>query len=303
MYTIARYFAGFFPGKVQKIAVNAGLGCPNRDGTIGSGGCIYCNNAAFNPRYAYENGMDPLGDAVPGSITRQLQKGVEFFATKGTPYAYLAYFQSYTNTYGPTDKLIALYEEALSFPGVAGLVIATRPDCLAPDLLDYFQRRFGNLAPQSGKPFLLVELGIESTNDETLRRINRGHDFASAVEAADQLHSRGIQLGAHLILGLPGETHQDFMAHARRISQLPVSTLKLHQLQVIKGTQLERMYAADPSAFHLFTPQEYAAVVKDFVACLRPDIALDRFVSESPKSLLVAPAWGLNPNEFSKLLD
>lgn len=291
--TISDYFASVFDGKVRKVAVNAGLGCPNRDGTLGSRGCIYCNNAAFNPSYAY-------GSA--GSITSQLEAGISFNSRKAAPGGYLAYFQSYTNTYGPSDRLIALYEEALRYPGIRGLVIATRPDCLAEDLVGWFSRRFGKEAPD-GHPFLLVEIGIESTEDRTLKRIGRSHDYACAVDAVRRLDAAGIPVGVHLILGLPGETEEDFLNHARRISALPVTTLKLHQLQVVKGTPLAGLYERDPESLHLFTAEEYAATVCRFINELRPDIALDRFVSESPAGILVAPKWGLKPSEFQSMVD
>lgn len=289
--TFSDYIATVIPGKVRKISVDAGLGCPNRDGTVGSGGCIFCNNDAFCPRYT--RGLQ--------SITEQIEEGIRFTANKGRADSYLVYFQSYSNTYGETEKLVGLYEEALRYPGVSGLVIATRPDCLAPDLLDYFERRFGRLAPE-GHPFLLVELGVESTLNRTLAVINRGHDYACAVAAVNALAERGIAVGAHLILGLPGESESDWLQHARRISDLPVTTLKLHQLQIIRGTELERMYAADPCIVSLPTAEEYAASVRRFVAALRDGIYLDRFVSETPRNMVIAPSWGLKPSEFQKLL-
>ena len=289
--TFSDYIASVIPGKVRKISVNAGLGCPNRDGTVGSGGCIFCNNDAFCPRYT--QGIQ--------DITAQIEEGIRFTANKGRADSYLVYFQSYSNTYGETDKLIGLYEEALAYPGVSGLVIATRPDCLAADLLDYFESRFGRKAP-AGHPFLLVELGVESTNDSTLKAINRGHDYACAVDAVNALDKLGIAVGVHLILGLPGETEEDWTTHARRISELPVTTLKLHQLQIIKGTALERMYAENPGMVSLPTAEEYAASVRRFVAALRDGIYLDRFVSETPRDMVVAPSWGLKPSEFQKLL-
>lgn len=288
--TMSDYLASFFPGKVRKIGVNAGLGCPNRDGTAGRGGCTYCSNAAFSPSY------------TRGSVSAQLEAGKRFFESKGKPWGYLAYFQSYTGTYGPTDKLVAIYEEALACTDVAGLVIATRPDCLRPELLDYFRKRFGADAP-AGHPFLLVELGVESTRDETLRAIRRGHDWECSRRAILELDAAGIQTGAHLIIGLPSETEEDFILHARRISELPVRTLKLHHLQIVKGTEMARQYAERPEDFRLFGPEEYARTVSGILKVLRPDIALDRFVSESPKDMVVAPSWGLKPSEFAKILE
>ena len=287
--TIKDYFAEIFPGKVQKIAVNTALGCPNRDGTLGRGGCTYCSNAAFSPSYA------------KGAVTRQIEEGKKFFEAKGKPWGYLAYFQSFTGTYGPTDRLIALYEEALSCPDVAGLVIATRPDCLEDDLLEYFRKRFGSEAPE-GHPYLLVELGVESTRDDTLESINRCHSWDCARNAILRLHDAGIQVGVHIIIGLPGETEEDFILHARRMSELPISTLKLHQLQIIKGTPMAREYSAFPERFNLMTPEKYASIIKRILPVLRKDIALDRFVSESPADMVIAPKWGLKPTEFQQIL-
>lgn len=291
--TWSEYMATIFPGRIQKIAVNASLGCPNRDGHIGTGGCIYCNNVSFNPSYANKSLPD---------ITKQLSDGIRFFKLKGDCFGYLAYFQSYTNTYGEDKALIKLYEEALSYPGVVGLVIATRPDSLSGGILDYFQQRFCNKAPES-HPYLLVEIGIESTKDSTLHLINRGHTYSQSVEAINELYSRGIAVGAHLILGLPGEERDDMLLHAKRISKLPIKTLKLHQLQVVKGTPLAAQYANNPDCVRLFTPHEYASLLIDFIKLLRPDIALDRFVSETPTDMLIAPRWGIKPSEFSTILN
>lgn len=287
--TISDYLATIFPGKVQKIAVNAALGCPNRDGTLSRGGCSYCSNASFSPAY------------TRGSISRQIEDGKRFFAKKGNPWGYLPYFQSFTGTYGPAGELIPLYEEALSCPDVAGLVIATRPDCLGDELMQYFRERFGNAAPE-GHPYLLVELGVESTNDATLARINRGHDWECARQAILRLDNAGIAVGVHLIIGLPGETQEDFIVHAKRISRLPVTTLKFHQLQIIKGTAMARQYADHPEDFDLLTPERYARILASLLKELRPETAIDRFVSESPADMIVAPRWGIKPAEFTDIL-
>jgi len=291
---MTEYLATIFPGRVRKIAVNAALGCPNRDGTLGLEGCVYCNNAAFNPAYA---ALSPHA-----GISAQLQRGISFSSRKGSCYGYLAYFQSYTGTYGPTARLTELYEEALAFPGVKGLVIATRPDCIAPDLMDWMERRFGRLAPH-GHPHLLVEIGVESTLDSTLKAINRHHTFGCASQCIEELARRGIDTGVHLILGLPSETPHDYVLHARRISQLPVRTVKLHQLQIVRDTPLARRYAQDPQSIRLFSAAEYARVVADFILAARSDLYYDRFVSETPSELLVAPRWGLKPQVFTALVD
>lgn len=268
--------------KAQKIAINAGFTCPNRDGSKGRGGCTYCNNQTFNPSYCQTD----------KSVTDQLAEGVRFFSRKYPEMRYLAYFQAYTSTYGEQERLERLYEEALGYPGVVGLVIGTRPDCMPDHLLDY-------LARLSEQVLVLVEYGVESTLDRTLRRINRGHDFAEAEEAIRRTAARGIAVGAHLILGLPGESRDEILGHADRLSELPLTTLKLHQLQLIRHTRMALEFERQPEDFHLFTVDEYIDLVIDFIERLDPAIALERFVSQSPKELLIAPDWGLKNYEFT----
>ena len=267
--------------KVQKISLNAGFTCPNRDGRVGAGGCTYCNNQTFNPDYC----------VTTKSITRQLEEGKHFFSRKYPDMKYLAYFQAYTNTYDSLQNLKAKYEEALSVPDVIGLVIGTRPDCMPNDLLDY-------LADLNHRTFLIVEYGIESIYDATLSRINRGHTHAQTADAVTRTAACGIRTGAHLILGLPGESREAILAEAGILSALPLTTLKLHQLQLIKGTRMAQEFAEQPSDFHLFTPDEYIDLVIDFIERLRPDLILERFVSQSPSSLLALPGWGLKNHEF-----
>lgn len=271
-----------FPFKAQKIAINAGFTCPNRDGSKGRGGCTYCNNQTFNPGYCQTD----------KSVADQLAEGVRFFSRKYPEMRYLAYFQAYTSTYGEQERLERLYEEALSYPGVVGLVIGTRPDCMPDRLLDY-------LARLSEQVLVLVEYGVESTLDRTLRRINRGHDFAEAEEAIRRTAARGIAIGAHLILGLPGESRDEILGHADRLSDLPLTTLKLHQLQLIRHTRMALEFERQPEDFHLFTVDEYIDLAIDFIERLDPAIALERFVSQSPKELLIAPDWGLKNYEFT----
>lgn len=267
--------------KVQKISLNAGFTCPNRDGSVGVGGCTYCNNQTFNPEYCDNT----------KSITQQLEEGKRFFAKKYPEMKYLAYFQAYTNTYGSLDSLISKYEEALAVPDVVGVVIGTRPDCMPDTLLDY-------LEGLNHRTFLIVEYGIESVYDATLLRINRGHLHAQTVDAITRTASRNIRVGAHVILGLPGESREDLLNEASVLSALPISLLKLHQLQLIKGTRMAEEYLSSPSDFHLFTADEYIDLVIDFIERLRPDIVLERFVSQSPSSLLAIPGWGLKNYEF-----
>ena len=274
-----------FAGKVQKISINGGFTCPNRDGTVGRGGCTFCNNQTFNPDYCRSE----------LSVTEQLQEGIRFFARKYPTMRYLAYFQAYTSTYDNIDRLIARYEEALSVEGVVGIIIGTRPDCMPPALLDY-------LAQLAQRTFVTVEYGVESTIDTTLQRINRGHDYASAVEAITRTAQAGIITGTHLILGLPGESRNDMLSHATRLSQLPLHTIKLHQLQLIRGTVMGNEYEAHPQQFDIPDIDTYIDLAIDFTELLRPDIVIERFVSQSPAELLLAPHWGVKNHEFTARL-
>lgn len=279
------YLKRYFPYKVQKISLNAGFTCPNRDGSKGYGGCTYCNNQTFNPDYC----------RTEKPIARQLEEGKLFFAHKYPEMKYLAYFQAYTNTYDELDALRKKYEEALSVDGVVGLVIGTRPDCMPDDLLHYLEALHRHT-------FVLVEYGIESTDDRTLRRINRGHDFRASADAVRRTAACGIPVGGHVILGLPGETHESIVMQAGVLSGLPLTTLKLHQLQLIRGTRMASEYEQHPEDFHLFGIEEYMDLVIDYVEHLRPDIVLERFLSQSPKNLLIAPDWGVKNYEFNHRL-
>lgn len=270
--------------RVQKISIDAGFSCPNRDGRISRGGCIYCDNRSFNPSYCDRR----------KSITEQLNEGKAFFAKKYPEMKFLAYFQAFTNTYASIDMLRQMYEEALAVEDVVGIVIGTRPDCVSEQLLDY-------LSELNKRTFLLVEYGIESANDETLRRINRGHDFACCRDAIERTHAQGILTGAHIIIGLPGEDAEESLRQAPIISSLPLDILKIHQMQIIKGTPLAQAYAEHP--FHLYTVEEYIDVVVKYIRLLRKDLVLERFVSQAPKDLLVAPKWGLKNYEFVNLLN
>jgi radical SAM protein (TIGR01212 family) len=268
--------------KVQKISLDGGFTCPNRDGSRGVGGCTYCNNRAFNPAYCRNT----------KSISRQLEEGKRFFSCKYPEMKYLAYFQSYSNSYATLDALREKYEEALNVEDVTGLIIGTRPDCVSDEILDY-------LEILGQRTFLMVEYGIESSSNETLQRINRCHTYEEAVSAVKRTAERNIPVGAHLILGLPGESRKQMLQHADKISELPVLSVKLHQLQIIRGTRMAAEYAANPEDFHIFTAEEYVKLVVEFIDRLRGDIYIDRFVSQSPGELLIAPHWGLKNHEFA----
>jgi radical SAM protein (TIGR01212 family) len=272
-----------FPYRVQKISIDAGFTCPNRDGRISTGGCIYCDNRTFNPSYCQRR----------HSVTQQLEEGKRFFAHKYPDMKYLAYFQAFTNTYAPLSQLKALYEEALQVDDIVGIVIGTRPDCVSDELLDY-------LAELNQRTFVLVEYGIESANNDTLLRINRGHSFEQSQEAIQRTHQRGLLTGAHIILGLPGEDAAESLRQASIISSLPIDILKIHQMQIIRGTRLAEEFAANP--FHIYTVDEYIQLIAEYIQRLRPDLILERFVSQSPKELLIAPHWGLKNYEFTNLL-
>lgn len=273
-----------FPFRVQKISIDAGFSCPNRDGKLSSGGCTFCDNRTFNPSYC----------SSKKTITEQLEDGKRFFARKYPEMKYLAYFQAYTNTYGSVDFLRKKYEEALAVEDVVGIVIGTRPDCVNEELLDY-------LEDLNKRTFLMVEYGIESANDDTLRRINRGHDFACSRNAVERTHARGILTGGHVILGLPGEDAAESLRQAPVISSLPLDVLKIHQMQIIRGTRLAEEFAREP--FHVYTVEEYIDLVIRYIRLLRSDLVLERFVSQSPKELLIAPHWGLKNYEFTNLLN
>lgn len=272
------------PFRVQKISIDAGFTCPNRDGRIGIGGCIFCDNKSFNPSYCSHK----------KSVTEQLEDGKRFFAKKYPDMKYLAYFQAYTNTYDVVDKLKQLYEEALKVEDVVGIVIGTRPDCVSSELLDYLEEL-------NKRTFLIVEYGIESCNDDTLRYINRGHDFACTRKAVEETAKRGIYVGGHVIMGLPGEDASESLRQAPIISSLPLTMLKIHQMQIIKGTRLAKIYKERP--FHLYTIEEYIDLITQYIGLLRSDLVLERFVTQSPPEMLIAPKWGMKNYEFTNLLN
>lgn len=273
-----------FPFRVQKISVDAGFSCPNRDGSISSGGCSFCDNRTFNPSYC--NGTLSIG--------RQISDGKAFFARKYPDMKYLAYFQAYSNTYASLDTIRRRYEEALACDDVVGLVVGTRPDCISDELLDYLERL-------NRQTFLTVEYGIESTCDATLERINRGHTFECSRRAIAATHDRGIVTGGHIIVGLPGESAADIIRQAESISLTKLDILKIHQLQIIRGTRLAEEYLAKP--FHVFSVDEYIRTIGEYIQHLRKDIVIERFVSQSPKGLLLAPDWGLKNYEFTNRLN
>lgn len=280
----ADFLAEHFTRKVQKISVNAGFTCPNRDGSRGTGGCTYCNNRTFNPAYC-----DPIK-----SVSEQIGEGKRFFGRKYPNLGYLAYFQAFTNTYGRSDdELIALYTEAIREPDVEGLIIATRPDCVSDALLS----RLAQLPVP-----VIIEYGAESSHDSTLRRINRCHTWGDTVDAVRRTVDQGLLCGAHFILGLPGESINDMLTTIDRINELPLHSVKFHQLQVIKGTRLASQLELGEVEIIRWSAEEYAELCAMIVRRLRPDIAIERFVSQSPGDMLIFPRWGLKNYQFTHIL-
>ena len=285
-------FTGYFREKygcrLQKIVIDAGFTCPNRDGKVGREGCTYCNNVAFHPNYSTPD----------KSILTQLNEGIEFHKGRyRNTENYLAYFQSYSNTYAPLDDLKKLYTRALEHPQVKGIVVGTRPDCVDEQKLDYF-------AELSKEKIVIIEYGIESCYNKTLQRINRGHDFETAVKAVKATAERGIFQGAHFIFGLPGETKEELMGMAPLINELPLNTVKFHQLQIIKGTAMEKEYEAYPQDFVIFTLSEYIDFFVDFLELLRPSLYIERFAGEVPPRFVNHTPWGLIRNtELLRLLE
>lgn len=270
------YFKKNFGSRVQKLTIDAGFSCPNRDGTIAYGGCTYCNNEAFNPSYCNPS----------KSVIQQIEEGIEFHAVRyKRAENYLAYFQAYSNTYAPLDQLRNIYQEALEHPKVIGLVIGTRPDCVDEKKLNFLQ----DLAK---KYYISVEYGVESCYNRTLEKINRGHSFEKSVWAITETARRNIKTGAHLIFGLPEESLSEMLSEASIISRLPLSTIKFHQLQIFKGTEMEKQYNENPKRFLLFGMNDYLTFIVDFLERLNPAFVVERFTGEAPPWHLALPAWG-----------
>ena len=277
----AEYFRKEFGGRVQKLAIDAGFTCPNRDGTKGRGGCTYCDNDAFNPSYCTPD----------KSIEQQIREGISFHENRyRRARQYLAYFQPYSNTYAPLEKLREIYSAALVHPGIIGLVIGTRPDCIDEEKLQYF-------ADLGRNKYIILEYGLESCYNRTLQRINRGHTFEESVQALEMTSRFGIKTGVHMIFGLPGESRKDMLEQAHILSELPVNNIKFHQLQIVKNTRMAQEYKANPGDFQFFQLEEYIEFVIDFVERLNPRFVIERFTGEVPPRFLAGPGWGLLRND------
>ena len=300
------YFKKTYGERLQKIVLDAGFSCPNRDGNVGRGGCTYCDNAAFHPSYS----------TAGKSLHRQMDEGIEFHKVRyRTTEHYLAYFQAFSNTYGPLERLKKLYEEALNHPQVVGIVIGTRPDCVDEAKLDYleelaegkilegWQRTMVDGSVRT-KPIVIIEYGVESCYDKTLLRINRGHDFQTAANAIHMTAARGLDVGIHMILGLPGETRQMMLDACEILNSLPVRSVKFHQLQIVKGTRMEKEYEEHPEDFERFALDEYIDFIADILERLRPDLYIERIAGEVPPRFVSETPWGLIRNaELLHLLD
>ncbi len=270
----SQYLKRVFGERVHKIPINAGFTCPNRDGAKGVGGCTYCNNVSFNPFYSYDN----------TDIKKQLDDGIRFYSKRYGVNKYLAYFQAYTNTYGELSHLKLMYEQALLHPRIVGIVLGTRPDCMQDDLLDY-------LTELSERFYVSVEYGIETAHDSTLRNINRCHTYAESVKTVERTAERNLHTGVHVILGLPGESEDMMMTTAKRISKLPLNSIKIHQLQIIKQTAMAKQFKENSELFHNLSYEEYIDLVSKFLAYLPGSITIERFISESPPDLIIHPNW------------
>jgi uncharacterized protein len=270
------YFKKTFGQRVQKVSIDAGFTCPNRDGSLAKGGCTYCNNDAFNPSYC--NPVKP--------VHQQINEGIEFHKVRyRRALKYLAYLQTYSNTYAPLAELEKIYLDAVSHPDIIGLIIGTRPDCIDDEKLNL-------IAGLAEKYYVMVEYGIESVYDKTLEKINRGHTYGQTKEAIIKTAARGIKTGAHLIFGLPGESREEMLESVNEISRLPLTTIKFHQLQIVKNTQMAAEYLKDPSAFRLFTLDKYIDFIIRYIERLNPAFIIERFTGEVPPRFLVTPPWG-----------
>jgi radical SAM protein (TIGR01212 family) len=279
-----QYMKDLYGRPVYKVNVDVGFTCPNRDGSIATGGCIYCNNDSFRPEACTSS----------ASLREQIEKGIPYLRSRYGAEKFIVYFQPYTNTYASVEILERLYREALDHPGVLGLAIGTRPDCVDREKLSLLEL----LAKDS---FILVEYGLQSIYDKTLEFINRGHDYACFKDTITLTKGRGIHLGAHIILGFPTETREQMLSMADELSRQPIEFLKIHQLQVVKSTALADFYAEKP--FQTFDYRQYIEMLSDFLERLSPRIVLQRLFAAAPDDILIAPVWNKTRSELLRDLD
>jgi radical SAM protein (TIGR01212 family) len=282
-YDLNSYLRGIFGCRVQKISLDAGLTCPNRDGSIATGGCIYCNSRGSGTG-ALQKGL---------SITEQIVKGKAFLTKRYKAKKFIAYFQSFSNTYGPYEKLKGLYEEALALDDIVGLSIGTRPDCVDESILTLLQGYT--------KDYLVwIEYGIQSIHERTLTFINRGHDVRCFRRAVEATRNRGIKICTHVILGLPFEQRADMLATAQAVAAMGIDGIKIHLLYVIRGTPMEKLYLE--GAYRCLEQEEYAKLVCDFLELLPPEMVIQRLTGDPHPDELAAPEWSLRKNETLSLI-
>ncbi len=281
------YLIEKFGGKTQKISINAGFSCPNRDGTIGRGGCIYCNNRSFTPSYCFSQ----------NDINAQIDSGIAFFARKYPQMQYLPYFQSYTNTFSNNyAELERMFTDVLMRPDVAGLIIGTRPDCVNQEVANIFGRL------NKTKP-IIVELGVETAHNQTLKLINRGHDWKAVVNAVTLCHAQEVSLGIHLICGLPGENRDMILETVKRVCKLPIDSVKFHQLQILKDTVLAELWQNKKIDVPNFSLEEYVDLCLEIITFVPESIVIERFLASAPPDMILAPKWGLKNYEFMNILN
>jgi radical SAM protein (TIGR01212 family) len=282
-----QYLRDKFGAKVHKVTVDAHFTCPNRDGTLGRGGCTYCNNAGFSVNSRAEPGSSL-------SVREQIEAGIEFKRRRFKAEKFLVYFQAYTNTYGPIEHLRELYDTALSIPDVVGLDIGTRPDCVANPVLDLIES-------YASRTEVWLEYGLQTTHDRTLELIHRGHDYAAFVDAMERTRGRGIKICVHVILGLPGETHEDMMVTAERLGRMEFQGIKIHLLHILRDTPMARQYAEGEVS--LLSLPEYASLVVDFLEYIPPQVTIHRMSGDAPPSMLIAPEWCLNKTAVLRTIE
>ncbi len=287
-HSLADNYKQKYGSRIQKVSIHAGFTCPNRDGTVGVGGCTFCNNSGFSPGYCHEE----------HSIDEQIEKGLQFLQKRyRRARVFVAYFQAYSNTYDEINILKERYERALAHPEISGISVGTRPDCIDDEKLDY-------LAALAQNNIVSVEYGVESCYEETLLRINRGHTFWQSVQAIEETAARGLHTAIHLILGLPGESREQMLEQSKIISALPINSVKFHQLQIVKNTPMAEEYRLHPENFDFFSPEEYVEFMAKFVEQLNPSIAIERFAGEVPPQYNLRAAWkGLRSDQVTLLIE
>jgi hypothetical protein len=279
-----RFLRAKFGCRVYKVSVDGGFSCPNRDGTVATGGCTYCNNESFRPKSATR--VKPIG--------RQVEEGIDYLRKRYAAEKFIVYFQPFTNTHAPIEHLIPIYESAMEHPDVIGLSLGTRPDCVDEGKLTWLEKL-------ASERFVALEYGLQSTLDSTLARINRGHDFECWLKAVSRTRDRGLWLGTHLILGFPWETREEVLRAADILSDTGIHFLKLHHLHVVRDTELARAYQEGP--FHLLELEEYADLVVDFIERLNPAIFIERLFGSAPGQQLIGPVWGKSAAETRRFIE